>query len=70
MKSNSLFIWFFIVGGFLTAAAAVWYFASGYSYRGTDAENYAILLQIPLGVVTSLYGIDKITDMKQRRGRE
>jgi hypothetical protein len=70
MKSNSAFFWFFIIGGFLTAAAAVAYFASGVSYRGSDAENYTILLQIPLGIVTSLYGIDKITDMKQRRGRE
>lgn len=70
MKSNSAFFWFFIIGGFLTAAAAVAYFASGVSYRGTDAENYTILLQIPLGVVTSLYGIDKMTGAKQRRGRE
>ena len=54
----------------MTAAAAVWYFASGFSYRGTDAENYTILLQIPLGIVTTLYGIDKITDAKQSRSRE
>ena len=70
MKYNSAFFWFFIIGGFLTAAAAVAYFASGVSYRGTDAENYTILLQIPLGVATSLYGIDKMTSVKQRRGRE
>ena len=54
----------------MTAAAAVWYFASGFSYRGTDAENYTILLQIPLGIATTLYGIDKITDARPRRGRE
>lgn len=70
MKFNSAFFWFFIIGGFITAAAAVWYFASGLSYRGTEAENYTILLQIPLGVVTSLYGIDKITSARPRRGRE
>jgi len=54
----------------MTAAAAVWYFASGFSYRGTDAENYTILLQIPLGIATTLYGIDRITDARPRRGRE
>ena len=70
MKYNSAFFLFFIVGGFITAAAAVAYFASGVSYRGTDAENYTILLQIPLGIVTTLYGIDKMTAAKQRRGRE
>ena len=47
MKYNSAFFLFFIIGGFLTAAAAVAYFASGVSYRGTDAENYTLLLQIP-----------------------
>ena len=70
MKSNSVFFWFFIIAGFLTSAAAVAYFASGVSYRGTAAENYTILLQIPLGVVTTLYGIDKMTGMRQQRGRE
>jgi len=70
MKFNSAFFWFFIIGGFMTAAAAVWYFASGFSYRGTDAENYTILLQIPLGIATTLYGIDRITDARPRRGRE
>ena len=70
MKSNTAFFWFFIIGGFLTAAAAVAYFASGESYKGTDAENYTFLLQIPLGIATTLYGIDKMTAAKQRRGRE
>lgn len=70
MKSNSAFFLFFIIAGFLTAAAAVAYFASGESYKGTDAENYTILLQIPLGIATTIYGIDKMTGAKQRRGRE
>jgi hypothetical protein len=70
MKFNSAFFLFFIIGGFITAAAAVAYFASGVSYRGTDAENYTILLQIPLGIVTTLYGIDKLTGAEQRTGRE
>lgn len=70
MKFNSAFFLFFIIGGFITAAAAVAYFASGVSYRGTDAENYTILLQIPLGIVTTLYGIDKMTSAEQRPGRE
>ena len=49
---------------------ALRYFGSGLSYRGTDAENHTILLQNPLGVVTTLYDIDKVTDATQRRGRE
>ena len=67
MKSNSAFVCFFIIGGFLTAAAAVAYFASGVSYRGTDAENYTILLQIPMGIVATLYGIQKMEDGRGRR---
>lgn len=70
MKITTAFVWFFVVGGFVTAAAAVSYFASGFSYRGTDAENYTILLQIPIGIVASLYGIQKLTESKHRRGRE
>lgn len=64
MKTTSAFVWFFVIGGFLTAAAAVSYFAAGYSYRGTDAENYAILLQIPIGIVATLYGIEKLKEQK------
>lgn len=64
MKTTSAFVWFFVIGGFLTAAAAVSYFAAGLSYRGTDAENYTIFLQIPIGIVATLYGIDKLTSQK------
>jgi hypothetical protein len=62
MKASSAFFWFFILGGFITAAAAVAYFASGESYRGTDQENYTILIQIPIGIVATLYGLQKKTD--------
>jgi hypothetical protein len=55
MKTSSAFFLFFIIGGFLTASAAVSYFASGISYRGTDQENYTILLQIPIGIVAMLF---------------
>ena len=66
MKTTSAFVWFFVIGGFLTAAAAVSYFAAGLSYRGTDAENYTILLQIPIGIVATLYGIQKFSDVKSK----
>lgn len=70
MKTVNAFFWFFIAGGFITAAAAVSYFASGESYRGTDQENYTILLQIPIGIVATLYGIQKIEDSKPRRQKD
>jgi len=65
MKTSTAFFWFFIVGGFITAAAAIAYFASGESYRGTDQENYTILLQIPIGIVAFLYGMQKKTDTQR-----
>ena len=67
MKTSTAFFWFFVAGGFITAAAAVAYFASGESYRGTDQENYTILIQIPLGIVAFLYGVQKIEDSKPKR---
>ena len=66
MKTVNAFFWFFIAGGFITAAAAVAYFASGESYRGTDQENYTILLQIPIGVVATLYGLQKRSEASSR----
>ncbi len=57
MKANSLFFWFFIIGGFVTAAVGVSYFASGESARADDAQNYMVLLQIPLGAFVTIYGI-------------
>lgn len=66
MKASTGFFWFFIAGGFITAAAAVAYFASGEYYRGTDQENYTILLQIPIGIVATLYGIQKRSDASDR----
>jgi len=66
MKTSTGFFWFFIAVGFITAAAAVAYFASGEYYRGTDQENYTILLQIPIGIVATLYGIQKRSDESGR----
>ena len=67
MNSNSAFFWFFIIGGFITAAVGVAYFASGETFRATDEQNYTVLIQIPLGAVASLYGLTKRSDL--RRGR-
>jgi hypothetical protein len=65
MKSNTLFFLFFIIGGFVTAAVGVAYFASGESSRAPEAQNYMVLLQIPLGAFVTLYGIRHATDRKQ-----
>jgi hypothetical protein len=65
MRSNSAFFWFFIIGGFVTAAVGVAYFASGESSRATDAQNYTVLLQIPLGAVVSVYGLTKREDIRR-----
>ncbi|MEO5860783.1 MAG: hypothetical protein ABIR33_17770 [Pyrinomonadaceae bacterium] len=67
MKTSTAFFWFFIAGGFITAATAVAYFASGVSYRGTDQENYTILLQIPIGIVAFLYGVQHIEASRPKR---
>ncbi|MDI1242205.1 MAG: hypothetical protein PSX80_09825 [bacterium] len=64
MKTSTAFFWFFVAVCFITAAAAVAYFASGESYRGTDQENYTILLQIPIGIVAFLYGMQKIEEAR------
>lgn len=65
MRSNSAFFWFFILVGFITAAVGVAYFASGESTRATDAQNYTVLLQIPLGAVAAIYGISKREDLRR-----
>lgn len=65
MRSNSAFFWFFIIGGFVTAAVGVAYFASGEFARADDAQNYTVLLQIPLGAVVSIYGISKREDLRR-----
>lgn len=67
MKTSTAFFWFFIAGGFITAAVAVAYFASGEYYRGTDQENYTILLQIPIGIVATLYGLQQKSETRGHR---
>ncbi len=59
MKSNSAFFWFFIIVGFITAAVGVAYFASGEGTRSTDEQNYMVLLQIPIGLISMLFGLTK-----------
>lgn len=66
MKTNTLFFWFFVIGGFVTAAVGVSYFASGESMNGSQGQNYAALMQIPLGVAVTLYGINYVGDKKRR----
>jgi len=68
MRSNSAFFWFFIIGGFITAAVGVAYFASGESARATDSQNYTVLLQIPIGAIVSIYGITKRDELRRGRG--
>jgi len=65
MKSNSAFLWFFIIGGFVTAAVGVAYFASGEGARSTDQQNYTVFLQIPIGLVATLYGLSKRWDLSR-----
>ena len=60
MRSNLLFFLFFVVGGFVTAAVGVSYFASGEAARADDAQNYMVLLQIPLGAFVTIYGITNV----------
>ena len=59
MKTNSAFLWFFIIVGFITAAVGVAYFASGEAASSTDEQNYMVLLQIPIGLVATLFGLSK-----------
>ena len=66
MKANSVFFWLFVIGGFVTAAVGVAYFASGEAGRGPESQSYMALLQIPLGVAVTLYGVRSIGDEKQR----
>jgi hypothetical protein len=59
MKTNNLFLWFFIIGGFLTAGIGVLYFLSGESGRATDGQNYSVFVQIVLGFAVTFYGSRK-----------
>jgi hypothetical protein len=59
MKTNDLFLWFFIIGGFLTAAVGVLYFVSGESLRASDGQNGSVFIQIILGAAVLFYGARK-----------
>lgn len=65
MRSNSAYLWFFIIGGFVTAAVGVVFFATGESARATEAQTYGAFLQIPLGAAISLYGIGLVGEERK-----
>ncbi len=67
MRSNFVFFWFFIIGGFVTAAVGVAYFASGESSHATDGQNLTVLLQIPLGAFVTVFGLSKREDLRRER---
>ena len=59
MKTENLFHWFFIIGGFLTAAIGVLYFVSGENLRATAGQNYSVFVQIVLGAAILFFGVRK-----------
>ena len=65
MKTNSAFLWFFIIVGFITAAVGVAYFAAGEAARSSDEQNYTVMLQIPIGLVSMLFGLSKRRDLSR-----
>jgi hypothetical protein len=64
MKTTNLFLWFFIIGGFLTAGIGVLYFLSGESARASDGQNYSVFVQIVLGAAVTFYGSRKYCEDK------
>lgn len=59
MNTHNLFLWFFIIGGFLTAGIGVLYFLSGESGNASDGQNYSVFVQIVLGAAILAYGVRK-----------
>jgi hypothetical protein len=59
MKTNNLFLWFFIIGGFVTAGIGVLYFVSGENLRASAGQNYSVFVQIVLGAAVLFYGARK-----------
>ena len=59
MNTHNLFLWFFIIGGFITAGIGVLYFLSGESSNASDGQNYSVFVQIVLGAAVTFYGIRK-----------
>ena len=59
MNTHNLFLWFFIIGGFVTAGIGVLYFLSGESSNASDGQNYSVFVQIVLGAAVTFYGIRK-----------
>ena len=62
MRSNDFFVWFFIIGGCLTAIAGAGYFITGEAGHGTEQQNYMAAVQIALGIVATLYGLRSMKD--------
>ena len=65
MRSNSFFVWFFIIGGCLTAIVGAGYFITGEFGHGTEQQNYQAAVQIALGAVSTAFGLRKIEDKKK-----
>jgi hypothetical protein len=65
MRSNSFFVWFFIIGGCLTAIVGAGYFITGEAGHGTEQQSYQAGVQIALGVVSMLLGLRRIEDKKK-----
>jgi hypothetical protein len=65
MRNSIGFSLFFVIGGFATSAVGVAYFASGEAARGTDVQSYTALIQIPLGIAVTLYGLTKRYERSQ-----
>ena len=59
MKTNNLFLWFLIIGGFLTAAIGILYFVSGENLHAPAGQNYSVFVQIVLGAAVLFYGFRK-----------
>ena len=62
MNSNNVFLWFFIIGGFLTAGIGILYFLSGENLHATAGQNYSVFVQIVLGAAVTAFGIRKYCD--------
>lgn len=62
MRSNSVYVWFFIIGGCATTLVGAGYFITGEAGHGTEQQNYLAAIQIALGIAVTFYGLRSIKD--------
>ena len=62
MKTTNLFLWFFIIGGFVTTGIGILYFLSGQDVHAPAGQNYSVFVQIVLGAAVLFYGFRKYTE--------